>query len=126
MILPFKPEPIESLRSRFPKAIEETVDVESVLLGSAMNPTLLRKHVFDFEDHYRLCVSRDVKTNGNVVVHVSGGCLIKPIHLWSTQESVLDSISHYCSIKNGDYDEEDRILILVGIDPAGVPHLEEL
>ena len=54
MSLPFSPQDWRSLRSRFPDALRQVYDVESMLLGVWSWPWAVRANVFDFGDGLRL------------------------------------------------------------------------
>jgi hypothetical protein len=69
--LPFEAEPLESLRERYPRAIADLVDVESVNLGLQYDPGSERKHVFDTEDGIRLIISREDQGEDGKVIHFS-------------------------------------------------------
>jgi hypothetical protein len=57
-ILPFEPEPLESLQARFPKALERIWVVPSN--GDMPDrPGMHREHLFDFESGLRLLISID-------------------------------------------------------------------
>lgn len=66
MIVPFLPEPIESLRARYPEATAEPLEMDLVMLGTLPRPGHRRRNVFDRADGLRLVVSRD---------HLSCGCV---------------------------------------------------
>jgi hypothetical protein len=59
--MPFAPEPIESLRARYPAALAEPCDVETSRLGTTFGPGQLRRCVFDCTDGIRLIISRDLQ-----------------------------------------------------------------
>jgi hypothetical protein len=61
----FKPEPLAALRARFPQAIAEQ-------FTDPCDPRLRRPlHFFDFEDNFRLHISRDLNRYGSFIT-VSG------------------------------------------------------
>jgi len=65
-MIPFRPEPIEQMRDRFEHAL-----VDVMLSGD--DPRVLEpQHCFDFDDGYRLYVSRDQVTEGQFII-VCGG-----------------------------------------------------
>jgi hypothetical protein len=70
-VIPHVPESIEAARERFPSALAEVVDIESVMLGNEVIPGKLRKHIFDFADGLRLIVSREAIPRWGVYLHVS-------------------------------------------------------
>lgn len=69
--LPFQPEPIASMRARYPAARKTLYVQEDVAAGRQVAPSGLRQHVFDFEDGLRLIISRDRDPTGLVVMHLS-------------------------------------------------------
>jgi hypothetical protein len=75
--MPFRPEGTDSLRARYPAALVELHDVESVLLGTQLRAGQKRANVFDFESGVRLIVGRE--DNGTLTrpgmrhgIHISG------------------------------------------------------
>lgn len=71
MPLPFHPEPIESLRSRLPKALEHIWTVKDDFSPMKDRPGLHRENVFDFESGLRLLISKDALPGFPITVHVS-------------------------------------------------------
>lgn len=72
MGLPFRPEPVESIRERLPRAFETTFDVESILLGLAVGPGGKRSQVFDFPDGMRaICSKEQPVTRNGTILHIS-------------------------------------------------------
>jgi len=53
------PETVSSLRRRYPAALREVYDLESVRLGSQQSPVELPCHTFPFHDGLTLFVSRE-------------------------------------------------------------------
>lgn len=75
---PFKPEPIEVLKARFHAAITETYDCtkmeEQIRKVRQVEPGIMaRRHLFDFETHVRMIVSREHLQDGNDYIHLSFG-----------------------------------------------------
>lgn len=64
-MLPFKSEPLEILKGRFPKALEKEWTLAEIPRD---RPGLHREHVFDFASGVRLLISRD-----NFYPHIHGG-----------------------------------------------------
>lgn len=64
LILPFQPEPIDSLRARYQDALVEVFDGELIALGTIVKPGYHRRNVFDFDDTLRLIISRSVSPCG--------------------------------------------------------------
>lgn len=72
--LPFAPEPIASLRARFPGALAAVFDCASIEADpSVPRPGQVRANTFDFEDGLRMIVSRDDlgRSLGGVHLHAS-------------------------------------------------------
>jgi hypothetical protein len=67
----FSAEPLRKMRERYPKALEDVYDAESINLGVMAPPGDQRKHVFDFHDGIRIVVSRDSLLDGRFL-HVRG------------------------------------------------------
>jgi hypothetical protein len=74
-----RPETIEAMRARFPRAMEFLYDAKGVHNG-AIRPGEVAAQVFDFEDGLRLIVSRLKIPCGCVCLHVSAsfppGCVL--------------------------------------------------
>lgn len=64
-----RPEPLEILRARYPRALEFVYCPEACASG-AIRPGEVAANVFDFEDGLRLIISRD-RMEGRVVLHFS-------------------------------------------------------
>lgn len=71
MALPFEPEPLGVLQSRYPAALVELFDAVSIVAHDAERPGQLRKHVFDCEDGLHLIINRERIPSGQIVLHVS-------------------------------------------------------
>lgn len=72
MGLPWQPESIAMLSKRFPKALEQTFEVENIVGDdNSDRPGKHRENVFDYQDGVRLIVSKD-RFNGNLFLHFSG------------------------------------------------------
>lgn len=73
MALPFEPETVESLIVRGPIALTKLWDCELIMRDpDAPRPGLFRAFVFDFEDGWRIVVSREKGQHGSVSVQMSG------------------------------------------------------
>lgn len=59
-MLPFTPEPPETLCARFPHALATVYDPQLVLAGDQTAPGLNRLHVFDFTNGIRMMASVEV------------------------------------------------------------------
>jgi len=66
--LPFKPEPLQSMRARMGAALKPIYDVEKLTPGRT--PTKKRAHVFDFPQGVRIGLSRD-RCGVKVLIHLS-------------------------------------------------------
>ena len=73
--LPFEPEPLDSLVSRFPAAVAEEFDSEQILLlacaGTFPPPSSSRKHVFDFLCGLRMIATAERLPTGRRFIHLS-------------------------------------------------------
>jgi len=56
---PFKPEPIESLRARYPESVKKSYNTKAIEMGLSKRPGDQPQHIFDCEDGLRLIISRD-------------------------------------------------------------------
>lgn len=71
MALPYEPQSIEQLKSRFSKCLEKVWDKDIDDLDKE-RPGLLRDYVFDFENGLRLIISKDnYKELGGLHIHIS-------------------------------------------------------
>lgn len=70
-MLPFEPEPLDRLRLRYPAAVAEAVDTESLAMGLVRRPGETRRNVFDFPGGLRLIVSVDDAEGLGRCLHVS-------------------------------------------------------
>ena len=71
-MLKFKPEPLEVLRARLPKALARRFDVNATVSPKGPRPGELREHVFDTEDHIRCLISMDYQGGQpEVYLHIS-------------------------------------------------------
>lgn len=59
-MLPYKPESLESLRSRYAVAVENVFDPDTLETNPEGRPGLRRECVFDCEDGLRLIISKDL------------------------------------------------------------------
>ena len=66
-MIPYRPEPLQALRKRYPKAVARVFDSLAVKANPTLRPGKSRTHVFDFQDGIRLIVSVDT----GVGLHVS-------------------------------------------------------
>lgn len=77
-MLPFAPESLESLKARYPAAVERAIDLAGALGDPGDFPGLNRRHVFDFDDGLRLIVSLDDHgPRGGVELHASASAAPK-------------------------------------------------
>ena len=68
-MLPFKPEPFEELKRRFPIALEPLIDCTKGV--PEVTPGEKREHVFDCEDGIRIIASRDQMLQNEIYYHFS-------------------------------------------------------
>jgi hypothetical protein len=91
--LPHQPEPVESMRARWHKAVEFAVDVEKAVAdpGRAYIPSKHRRHVFDTDGGIRMIASRDkYKADGWEAIHVSFGCTMEAARRLGDKQSLID------------------------------------
>lgn len=69
--VPFRPQPLGTLRRRLPGALRRLHDYESMNLGVAPVPGTLPEHCFDFRDGLRLIVGREDSAELGHYLHVS-------------------------------------------------------
>lgn len=122
--MPHVPEPVEAQRARYPAAIAEVFDVESIRLGTTTTPGQLRRCVFDSPDGLRLIVSREALAGMGVHLHVSAS---------ADQESRLFADARGGRIGIAEFTKIalDRFHLISGdptplqfshLSPKGVPH----
>jgi len=84
MRLPSEPKPLDILGARFDAALQTIIRQEAVDTGAQLPPGMCRSNVFDFEDSFRLIVSRDQGYKSDeVFLHCS----------WSGDETLMRSIA---------------------------------
>lgn len=111
-ILPFIAEPLESLKARFPKALEK---VWRVTLPMHDRAGLHREHLFDFESGLRLLISRDnTMDTDSPHIHVSAS--------WETDEPNNIRLANQLVVNAYRSIGGKGILHFVGISPGGIPH----
>jgi len=115
MSLPFEPEPIESLRQRYPEALKKIWSVVEIETGLAENentdrPGLHRKHIFDFEDGWRLIVSKESLQGCGIkdiedamIIHISTSCTYKHHGAYTLEDVENDSIAHWWALSSMDH-----------------------
>jgi len=70
-MIPFSPEPVDSLKDRFCDSVIDLYNTDDIKAGKIKAPSKKKEHVFDFEDGIRLIVSRELY-NGKEFIHMSG------------------------------------------------------
>lgn len=79
-MLPFKPQPIEALKARYPAALRKVFDCTKGL--PRPRPGELYSQVFDCGDGIRLIVSRDRESESDIYLHVSAS-FVEGYPLWN-------------------------------------------
>ena len=75
------PQPLAELQARYPKAVEDIYDQDSIVLGVAKPPSSNHKHIFECEDGWRLIVSRERSVKGELFLHLSASfCIPSAVH----------------------------------------------
>jgi hypothetical protein len=131
-ILPFRPEPLDRLRARYPEALREVFDPQSVTLGMQLPAWACPRNVFDCEDGLRIIVSRDdLGGRVGVVLHVSAALdpaaplyrelLRSARHIWPEWAR-----AKFCRLALARWREisgDDRLIEFAGYGGAqGIPH----
>ena len=100
--LPGQPESLESMRSRFSKAIAHAVSVEKVAKDprNAYYPSKYRTHVFDSEDGIRLIVSRD-RDGDQEVIHVSASLSKKAAREFGNLSNIVTRVAEIWQFISG-------------------------
>lgn len=116
--LPFEPEPIEKLQARYYAALEKlwvpAPDMED-------RPGLHRTHTFDFEDGWRMLVSRD-KIGNSEINHISASYYSEiPLKI-GILEMIQIIIDKWRQLSRKSLNEH---LHLMGITGGGVSHFFE-
>ncbi len=111
-MLPFKPEPINKLRQRYTKALEDIYLAEPDLKNP---PSGKRKHVFDFNSGLRLIISRDILKGKEPDIHVSAS--------WFDEDKFGDIDEAYFEIVNSfkSIGGKGR-LKFIGLTDKKIPH----
>lgn len=93
-MIPFSPQPVEQLKSRYQAAIQTAYDANAVLNNNEVRPGCKPQHVFDFESGIRLIISRDYH-NIKEVIHISGS-FDPGVYIGSVKRSVVVARMHLC------------------------------
>jgi hypothetical protein len=117
-------ESIEAQRARYPLAVADVFDLESVELGNACRPSELRRCVFDSEDGLRLVVSREAGLGLAEHLHVSAS-LDSDCELFADARSgklgpasfVKLALDRFHAISG-----DETPLEFWGLSPRGIPH----
>lgn len=110
-MIPFKPEIIENLIERFPKALEKVWEVTEHMSD---RPGLHREHLFDFGSGMRLLISRDSFRNDAPEIHISASWeWAPPFDVKAMREQVIKGY-HQLGGKG--------LPIWVGFSSGGIPH----
>lgn len=82
-MVPFNPQPVDQLKTRFSIALQYVYDWEQGAKLTVKDSTLVHPvvftegppadQVFDFEDGLRLIVTQDLEEEGKIFLHVSAG-----------------------------------------------------
>lgn len=112
MSIPFIPEPLEQLKSRFPKALEKVWKVTDPMPD---RPGLHREHLFDFESGLRLLVSKDkLPQFQEPEIHVSASWEWNPP---KTVEEMRQAVGEAYRSLGG-----TGLLYFIGFSEAAIPH----
>ena len=114
-MLPFEPQEMKDMVTRYHEAVATTNDIELIQAGKAPVPSKDRKHVFDFQDGMRIIVSVD-NLRSDVVLHVSCSVREEFINGYKFAGSIDDL---FAFLKK---EVERRLAEMRG---SAIPHLEE-
>lgn len=118
--VPWRPEPFDALRRRYPLAVAKVIPQLDVLAGAAPAPSGDPLHVFDTEIGLRLIVSLERLPGGRVGTHISASFheplrfLKKHPTLPQMFDAVLDSWRVIA--------ESTRTPELLGVSVGGIAH----
>ena len=124
--VPWRPEALSVLQSRYAAAIANIYDIEAIDAGHQPRPSNQPQHVFDWADGLRLIVSRDRFPDGRTAIHVSGSLLSgSPLNerLIGQGTDPLKASSAIIWERWQDLAQSKRDLEEVRVSPGGVPHL---
>ncbi len=97
--LPFAPEPVETLRLRFPAALAREISIpemERAVTGAEVPATLTRLHTFDFDSGIRMIASLDNLLPLGKFVHLSFGICESYAHLWKGAIAPCGRFEPFC------------------------------
>lgn len=106
----FQEESVESLRARFPKALERVWIPTDPMLD---RPGLHREHVFDFPTGLRLLISLD-KLDGPVELHVSASWEHDGPRDLDAANIIVNAAYHMLG--------GEGTLLFIGFSNNGIPH----
>jgi hypothetical protein len=130
--VPYRPEPLDRLRARYPAALRPVFDGESIALGLGPDPGAEAAQVFDSEDGIRLIVAHcDLGGQVGVILHLSASIdpaaplyrelLRSARHIWPEW-----SQAEFCRLALARWREisgDDKPIDFVGYGGAkGIPH----
>lgn len=117
---PHQPETLIDAQRRYPAAVAEVYDVESIKLGTVDPPSRHRRHVFDFADGLRLIISRERYEDGRLLVHVSASFACGS-ELHRQFPGLMEFMRLACR-RFWDVSGDRRVMRFVGITCGNVPH----
>jgi hypothetical protein len=130
--VPYRPEPVERLRARYPEALAGVIDLESAARGLVPWPGDEGRNVFDSEDGIRLIVAHcDLGGEVGVILHLSASLdpaaplyrelLRSARHVWPDW-----ALAEFCRLALARWREisgDDKPIDFAGYGGAkGIPH----
>lgn len=137
MMLPFEPQALSELQTRFSLALAKIWNQRDLIAG--MNdldhprPGTTRANVFDCVDGWRLIVSQEATLNGGLAIHMSGSvCADSPAcdrvdALTETMHSPSLAFQLYLRSRFKELCQDDVLaarLDLIWISTVGIPHFK--
>lgn len=106
-IKPFSPEPLTVMRARFNEAIRER------MASSEDLRCLDDCHFFDFDDGYRLNITRDVVEEGEFITVAGGPVGANP--LWPVTLIAARLALHFAELTDHAYGQSEVVLVEPGL-----------
>lgn len=122
---------VAEMRARYPAALEDVFDQESIALGVQCQPGEIPACTFDFGDGLRLIVSRDSMIGMGTWLHVSASFaphslvseILRARIIDCGTESALTLFRELCELAFVLISCDHRPIEFLGLSPAsGIPH----
>lgn len=115
----YNPEPLERLKLRYSKALEELYIQLDVSRGIRVRPGSQPSNVFDFADGIRLIISKEQQPDGRLVIHISGSAMGSDGHPIKLTDNLIHHIVEHYGLISGNLGS----LEVVGISHESIIHL---